>query len=94
MMENFFGPDVFFGAISTYLKKYAYQNAETADIFKVLQDSIGKKLDVTGIMDTWMKQDGYPVINVKKSGNKYILTQKRFLDDPDAVSDHSKSDYG
>ncbi|XP_011878875.1 PREDICTED: glutamyl aminopeptidase-like isoform X2 [Vollenhovia emeryi] len=94
MMENFFGSDVFFGSISTYLNKYAFGNAETADLFKVLQDSVGDKLDVTAIMDTWTRQEGYPVINVRKEGNKFILTQKRFLDDQDAKSDPSKSKYG
>lgn len=94
MMENFFGSDIFFGAISAYLQKYAFQNAETKDLFKVLQDSVGNKLNVTDIMDTWIRQEGYPVINVKKSGNKFVLTQKRFLDDQDAKSDSSKSPYG
>ncbi|KAL0132492.1 hypothetical protein PUN28_000323 [Cardiocondyla obscurior] len=94
MMENFFGPDVFFGAISAYLTKYAYRNAETADLFRVLQDSVGSKLNVTGIMDTWTLQEGFPVVNVKKSGNKFVLTQKRFLDDPDAISDPTKSKFG
>jgi len=93
MMENFFGSDVFFGAISAYLNKYTYGNAETADLFKVLQDAVGNKLNVTAIMDTWTRQEGFPVINVKKSGNNFVLTQKRFLDDQDAKSDPSKSDY-
>ncbi|XP_024870969.1 glutamyl aminopeptidase-like [Temnothorax curvispinosus] len=95
MMENFFGSDVFFGAISTYLNKYALGNAETADLFNVLQDSVGDELNVTAIMNTWTRQEGYPVINVKKSGNnKFVLTQKRFLDDQDAKSDSAKSNYG
>ncbi|KAG5331089.1 AMPE aminopeptidase, partial [Acromyrmex charruanus] len=94
MMENFFGSDVFFSAISTYLNKYAYENAETADLFEVLQDAVGNKLNVTAIMDTWTRQEGFPVVNVKKFGNNYTLTQKRFLDDQDAKSDPSKSSYG
>ncbi|EGI70560.1 Glutamyl aminopeptidase [Acromyrmex echinatior] len=94
MMENFFGSDVFFSAISIYLNKYAYENAETADLFEVLQDAVGNKLNVTAIMDTWTRQEGFPVVNVKKSGNNYTLTQKRFLDDQDAKSDPSKSSYG
>ncbi|XP_072747372.1 aminopeptidase A isoform X2 [Anoplolepis gracilipes] len=93
MMENFIGPDVFYNAISTYLNKYAYQNAETTDLFNILQDVIGSKLNITAIMDTWTRQEGYPVINVQKVGNTYILTQKRFLDDSDITFDLSKSDY-
>ncbi|XP_036146513.1 glutamyl aminopeptidase-like isoform X2 [Monomorium pharaonis] len=93
MMENFFGSDVFFGAISAYLKNYTYQNAETVDLLNALQNAVGSKLNVKSIMDTWTRQEGYPVVNVKKSGNKYILTQERFLDDPDAKSDPLKSEY-
>ncbi|XP_028045976.2 glutamyl aminopeptidase [Monomorium pharaonis] len=94
MMENFFGSDVFFGAISSYLNKHAYQNAETADLFNALQDAVGNKLNVKAIMDTWTRQGGYPVVNVKKSGNKFVLTQERFLDDQDVKSDPSQSEYG
>ena len=93
MMENFIGPDVFYNAISTYLNKYAYLNAESADLFNILQDAVGRKLHVTAIMDTWTRQEGFPVINVQKSENKFVLTQKRFLEDPDAISNPSKSDY-
>ncbi|KOC69924.1 Glutamyl aminopeptidase [Habropoda laboriosa] len=94
MMENFIGPEVFYGAISSYLNKFMYHNAETADLFKIMQESSPDKLNVTDIMDTWTRQKGFPVVNVKKSGNKYILTQKRFLADPDAKFDLSESDYG
>lgn len=87
MMENFIGPDVFYNAISTYLRKYAYQNAETADLFNILQDAVGNKLNITAIMDTWMRQEGYPVINVEKINNKFILYQKRFLMEPNISSD-------
>lgn len=93
MMENFIGPDVFYNAISTYLNKYAYLNAESADLFNILQDAVGSKLNVTAIMDTWTRQEGFPVINVQKSENTFVLTQKRFLEDPDAISNPSKSDY-
>ena len=92
-MENFFGSDVFFGAISNYLNKYAYKNAETADLFEILQEAVRNKLNVTAVMDTWTRQEGFPVINVKKSKNKFILTQKRFLDDQDAKFNPSESNY-
>lgn len=34
MMENFIKPEVFYGAISTYLNKFIYANAETADLLR------------------------------------------------------------
>ncbi|XP_011637436.2 LOW QUALITY PROTEIN: glutamyl aminopeptidase-like [Pogonomyrmex barbatus] len=95
MMEDFLGNNIFYGAISAYLKKHAYLNTETKDLFDILQDAVGIKLNITDIMDTWTRQEGYPVINVKKNVNKtYTLTQKRFLADQDAKSDPAKSDYG
>ncbi|XP_017883945.1 glutamyl aminopeptidase isoform X3 [Ceratina calcarata] len=93
MMENFIGPEPFYGAITTYLKKFMYHNAETSDLFRILQDA-SPELNVTSIMDTWTRQKGFPVVNVKKTDNKYILTQKRFLADPDANFDPSESEYG
>ncbi|CAL7934097.1 unnamed protein product [Xylocopa violacea] len=94
MMENFIGPEVFYNAISAYLKKFMYHNAVTADLFKIIQESSLNQLNVTAIMDTWTRQKGFPVVNVKKSENKYTLTQKRFLADPDAQFDSSESEYG
>lgn len=94
MMENFIKPEVFYGAISTYLNKFIYANAETADLFKILEESSPDNLNVTAIMNTWTRQKGFPVVNVKKSDNTYVLTQKRFLTDSDANFDASESEYG
>ncbi|XP_006607951.1 glutamyl aminopeptidase isoform X2 [Apis dorsata] len=93
MMENFIKPEVFYGAISTYLNKFIYANAETADLFKILEESSPDNLNVTAIMNTWTRQKGFPIVNVKKSDNTYVLTQKRFLTDPDAKFDASESEY-
>lgn len=93
-MEEFIGSNVFFGGISAYLNKYAFSNAETVDLFNALQDAVGNKINVTATMDTWTRQEGFPVVNVKKCPNKFILTQKRFLDNQDAKFDPSQSLYG
>nr|XP_031842296.1 glutamyl aminopeptidase-like [Nomia melanderi]XP_031842297.1 glutamyl aminopeptidase-like [Nomia melanderi]XP_031842298.1 glutamyl aminopeptidase-like [Nomia melanderi]XP_031842299.1 glutamyl aminopeptidase-like [Nomia melanderi] len=94
MMEHFIKADAFYFGIYRYLDKFTYGNAETADLFKILENVSPVRLNVTEIMDTWTRQMGFPVVNVKKSENKYILTQKRFLADPDAEFDSSDSEYG
>lgn len=94
MMENFVGAENFYSGITTYLNKFIYDNAETADLFSILQDNVGKEINVMAIMDTWTRQKGFPVVNVRKTENKYILTQKRFLADPDVQIDPSDSEYG
>lgn len=36
-------------------------------------------------MGTWTAQKGYPVLNLVKNGDKYTITQERFLTDSSAV---------
>lgn len=48
-------------------------------------------LPVKEVMDTWTKQMGYPVLNVKDMRN---ITQKRFLLDSKANLSEPHSDLG
>ncbi|XP_033310008.1 glutamyl aminopeptidase-like isoform X1 [Bombus bifarius] len=94
MMENSIKPTIFEKENYLDLKKLMYQNSEAAYLSKILQECSLDNLNVTAITDTWTRQKGFPVVNVKKSGNKYILMQKRFLIDPNADFDPSESEYG
>lgn len=40
------------------------------------------KLNVTAVMETWVKQKGFPLITVRITSNEIILNQKRFLSSP------------
>lgn len=93
MLENFMGADLFYAGVSHYLNKYAFSNAETWQFLEILQQSSRSKVNIPEIMDTWTKQMGYPVINVINEGTTYILTQKRFLIDPEAKYDETTSPY-
>lgn len=88
-MENFIGHDEFYYGITAYLHKYSYRNAETADLINNLQNEVKSKINIMAIMDTWMRQEGYPVINVERQSNKFVLTQKRFLIDSNPSFDSS-----
>ncbi|XP_046435909.1 glutamyl aminopeptidase-like isoform X1 [Neodiprion fabricii] len=94
MLDNFIGSDIFYAGITKYLNQYAYQNAETSDLFFILQNAVGSNLHITAIMDTWTRQMGFPVVNVVRNGDVYTLTQKRFLADPKATYNSSESNYG
>lgn len=41
-------------------------------------------------MDTWTLQMGFPLVNVSEDNGKIVLTQQRFLDDPDADQNNTK----
>ncbi|XP_058810671.1 glutamyl aminopeptidase-like isoform X2 [Phymastichus coffea] len=94
MLENFVGTDIFYNSVTKYLKKHAYQNAETMSLFEIIQETIGSKINIASIMDTWTRQMGFPVVDVTKHKNMYVLTQKRFLAKANTTFDPSESPYG
>ena len=83
MLENFLTPDVFQRGLYRYLKANEYGNARTQDLWAALEEESG--LPVTNIMDSWVKQMGYPVLQVgaERTDNdvQVSLTQERFVYD-------------
>ncbi len=83
MLENFLSPEVFQGGLYRYLKAHEYGNARTQDLWQALEDESG--LPVTSIMDSWVKQMGYPVLRVQADRRaedvQLTLFQERFVYD-------------
>ncbi|MDE2589340.1 MAG: ERAP1-like C-terminal domain-containing protein, partial [Patescibacteria group bacterium] len=63
--------------LHSYLKKHQYSNATTEDLWNSLGSASRKP--VTQMMDTWVRQIGYPIIEAAASGSRIKLSQKRFL---------------
>ena len=40
-------------------------------------------IDVSEIMNTWVRQMGYPLVTMETKGNQVKVTQQRFLKDPE-----------
>ncbi len=83
MLENFLSPEVFQGGLYRYLKGHEYGNARTQDLWAALEEESG--LPVTSIMDSWVKQMGYPVLQVEADRRaedvQISLSQERFVYD-------------
>jgi puromycin-sensitive aminopeptidase len=83
MLENFLGEETFRKGLNRYLSGHMYDNARTQDLWSALETESGQP--VTAIMDSWVKQMGYPVLQVEseRSGGKTTLsvTQERFVYD-------------
>ncbi len=81
MLENFLGPEVFRRGLGRYMRNHAYSNTDPRDLWDSLELESIKP--VRAMMDTWLRQTGYPVIHVKrehKNGQmKLELSQERFL---------------
>lgn len=80
MLEDFVTEANFRKGLKQYLKDFKYQNAEGKDLW----DAIGKisKLPVRSLINTWIKQVGFPLLEVEKQNSKLKLKQKRFLMEP------------
>ncbi len=81
MLEQYLGDDAFRDGIRLYLRRHAYGNAETTDLWDALEESTQQP--ARSLMDTWIFQPGYPVISVEKQGKSIRLTQQifRYLQD-------------
>ena len=83
MLEDFLGEETFRQGIHRYLKTNQYGNARTEDLWASLEEVSGKP--ITAIMDTWVKQAGFPVLQVNTTqsgcGTTVSLSQRQFLYD-------------
>ena len=77
MLESFVTEKNFRAGLRVYLKKFSYKNAEGNDLW----DEIGKaaKMPVRSMVNSWLKQTGFPLVDVEKQGSKLVLSQKRFV---------------
>jgi aminopeptidase 2 len=79
MISKYLGEDVFMEGIRQYLKKHAYGNTQTGDLWAALSKASGK--DVENVMDIWTKHVGYPVVTVTENegDNSIHVKQNRLL---------------
>ena len=78
MLEQYLGEDEFRDGIRAYLTTHAYANTETTDLWDAIEEATGEP--VRRIMDTWIFQGGFPVIDVDlvNDGRTLRLRQERF----------------
>ncbi|CAN3377110.1 hypothetical protein DIURU_003637 [Diutina rugosa] len=89
MLQTFLGKEKFLSGVSKYLKAHQYANATTKDLFGAIGEVSGKPVEE--MMKPWIKQIGFPVVSVTKSGDKLKLTQSRFLNSGDVTAEENKT---
>ncbi|XP_076239351.1 glutamyl aminopeptidase [Calliopsis andreniformis] len=78
MLENAIGSSIFFRGIRNYLKEYQFRNADSQELFEMLESSTSGNIDLTDIVSRWTKFPGFPVVNIRQEGSSFRLSQKRF----------------
>lgn len=92
MISTYLGEDIFLEGVRQYLKKHAYGNTQTGDLWASLAEASGKSVEE--VMDVWTKNIGYPVVTVtEKDENTIHLKQNRFLRTGDTKPEEDKVIY-
>ncbi len=81
MLEYYVGEPNFQQGLKNYLSDFQYRNATGDDLW----NAIGKtsKMPVLSMVNTWLKQSGFPLVEINQDGSKIQLKQKRYLLEPD-----------
>ena len=80
MLHEYLGSAVFQKGLQHYLKRHAYGNAQTEDLWQALEEISGKP--VAKVMKNWTSKPGHPLVTVVAQGKKLRLTQSRFFSSP------------
>ena len=80
MLENYVGENNFRAGLKKYLSVFKYGNAQGQDLW----DAIGKasKMPVSSMVNSWLKQPGFPQIEITQNNKNLTLKQSRFLMEP------------
>lgn len=81
MLEQYLGEETFRDGLRAYLSRHKYGNARGADLWRAMEEESGRP--VISLMDSWIKQTGFPALTVEPSpdGKSLTLSQRRFLYD-------------
>ncbi|MFM7536281.1 MAG: M1 family metallopeptidase [Acidimicrobiales bacterium] len=77
MLQQYLGEDGFRNGVRRYLTRHSYGCTETSDLWDDLEAATGEP--VRRIMDSWIWQQGHPLVTAHLSGDEVVIGQSRFL---------------
>lgn len=80
MLHDYLGANEFRDGLRHYLNLHKYNNTDTIDLWKALEEISGKP--VTSFMHAWTSQPGFPVMHVAVADNQVALRQERLFINP------------
>ncbi len=82
MLHDYLGSEDFRDGLRLYLKRHAYSNTDTTDLWAALEEVSAKP--VKDFMNAWTSQSGYPIVFADINGRDLSLRQERFYLNPTA----------
>jgi len=87
MLEQHLGAELFRDGVRHYLQTHAYANTETSDLWDALEHVSNEP--VRRMMDGWIYQGGYPVIEAEQTPHGTDLKQRQFTLDAAIADDRA-----
>ena len=87
MLEQYLGAETFRDGVRLYLRRHAYSNTVTADLWASLADASGQP--VGQIMEEWIYQGGYPAVSAAATEHGLEVSQRHFTLDPERADERS-----
>nr|AML39757.1 aminopeptidase [Haemonchus contortus] len=92
MLRALIGKDKHKHAVTQYLKKFSYSNAQASDLWEVFDEVVtdikgpdGKPMKTTAFADQWTTQMGFPLVTVEAfNATSVKISQSRFKTNKDA----------
>ncbi len=81
-MKSYIGTDGFRRGLQGYLHSHAYANAASHHLWEAFEAVSGRP--VASMMRRWIRQPGYPLLTLRRRGDRMEITQQRFTYLPDA----------
>jgi aminopeptidase N len=75
-IESYIGQEKFKQGLRHYLKTHEYGCGASHNLWEAFEEAAD--LPITSMMKSWIEQEGFPIIEVKRKKDQLILTQKRF----------------
>jgi tricorn protease interacting factor F2/3 len=76
MIEGYIGRESYRQGVRTYLKRHAYDCAESRHLWDAFEDAAAAP--ITAMVQNWIGQPGYPLVTAERNGSRLTLTQQRF----------------
>ncbi|MBN1832693.1 MAG: M1 family metallopeptidase [Deltaproteobacteria bacterium] len=75
-VEGYMGEDDFREGVRHYLKKHEFGCASSHHLWNAFEEVSSKP--VSKMMESWVEQPGFPLVEVRRKGRELSLNQKRF----------------
>ncbi len=75
MLEQYLSPEAFRDGVRLYLRRHAYANTATTDLWDALEEVSGQP--VRSMMDGWIYQGGYPAVSARPDGEGGLAVAQR-----------------